>query len=95
MKCVECHVEDVMAELFDRLPALMGFSVEAPEASSPNPRNAQLENELVLANVETFPWTGRPGELLGEIVLPLLELLDEEPEARELLRGRTFARRVH
>jgi hypothetical protein len=28
---------------------------------------------------------------VDEIAAPLLELLEEEPEARELMRGRTFA----
>lgn len=49
----------------------------------------------MLTNIETFPGTVPPGELVGEIALPLIELMDEQPEARELLRGRTFARRLH
>lgn len=92
MKPVESHLEEVVAGLFDRLPALMGFSVEELAAAAEDPRELHLENELVLANVETFPWTARQGGLLGEIAVPLIELMDEEPEARELLRGRTFAR---
>ena len=95
MRPVESQLEDVMAQLFERLPALVGFSVEELDAEGPTPHNVQLENELVLANVETFPWTGDARGLLGEIAVPLLELMDEEPEARELLRGRTFARIRH
>jgi len=95
MKPVQSQLEDVVAQVFSRLPALMGFSVEELETQPQDPRDAQLERELVLANVETFPWGGQPGELLGEIVVPLLDLIDEEPAARELLRGRTFARRLH
>jgi hypothetical protein len=32
---------------------------------------------------------------LDEIAQMLIELIDERPEAAELLRGRTFARTVH
>jgi hypothetical protein len=92
MKPLQSRLENVVARLFDELPALMGFSVEQAESE---PHDLPLERELMLSNVETFPWTGNSRELLGEIAVPLLELIDEEPEARELLRGRTFARRVH
>lgn len=95
MKAVESHLEAVVAELFERLPALVGFSVQQLDAPPAEPAHMQLENELVLADVETFPWPGQRAELLGEIALPLLELIDEEPEARELLRGRTFVRTLH
>ena len=83
MKPLESELENVVADLFDRLPSLIGFSV------------GEEQQELVVADVETFPWTARQGALLGEIAVPLLELLDEEPEARTLLCGRTFARRLH
>lgn len=82
MKPVQSQVESVVAQVFARLPVLIGFSVA-------------LDPELVLADVETFPWTPYGQELMGEIAVPLLELMDEEPEARELLRGRTFARTRH
>ena len=49
-----------------------------------------------------LPWhlachPAREGEqaALGEIARTLLELIDERPEAAELLRGRTFARTLH
>lgn len=95
MTPIETQLETVVAQLFDQWPALVGFSVEEMEGEPQEPRNAQLERELVLSNVETFPWTGYTRELLGEIAVPLLELIDEQPQARELLRGRTFARRLH
>ena len=83
MKPIETQVQSVVDQLFDEMPVLMGFSVE------------QGESDLVLANVETFPWTACGRELMGEIAVPLIELMDEAPEARDLLRGRTFARRLH
>ncbi len=82
MKPVQSQVEAVLAQVFDRLPTLVGFSVG-------------LDPEFSLGDVETFPWTIRGPEMLGEIAVPLLELIDEQPEARELLRGRTFVRTLH
>lgn len=78
----EAQVRTVVATLFRRFPELVGFSVwEASE-------------DLCLASVETFPCDAEPS-LMGEIAAPLLDLLDEDPEARELLSGRTFARTLH
>ncbi len=97
MRPVESQIEEVVAEVFDRLPALVGFSVQVldPQPESADARQMQLENDLFLADVETFPWSGQYAELVGEIALPLLELIDEEPAARAFLSGRTFARTRH
>lgn len=82
MNTLEAELQTVVAELFQRMPMLVGFSLADAD-------------ELCLAQVETFPWNPTESELVREIGMPLLELLDEEPEARALLRGRTFARAVH
>lgn len=84
MSKADIEVAAAVNKLFRRLPALMGFSVQQV-----------LEHELVLADVETDLWPGRSQELLGEITVALLDLVDEEPEARDLLIGRTFARKLH
>lgn len=94
MKALEAQLAHVVAELFDRLPCLIGFSVEDLGATPEEPGIAQLERELMLANVETFPRTADGEALIGEIAAPLLDLIDDEPEARALLPGRTFARRL-
>jgi hypothetical protein len=41
------------------------------------------------------PWGTRAEELPGQIAAALLELIEEQPQAAELLRGRTFARTLH
>jgi hypothetical protein len=82
MKPIESQLEAVLAQVFERLPGLVGFSVE-------------IDPELSLPEVDTFPWTLRSPELMGEIAVPLLELMDEQPEARALLHGRTFVRTLH
>ena len=80
----DIEVAAAVNQLFRRLPSLMGFSVQQV-----------LEHELVLADVETNLWPARSQEVFGEITVALLDLLDEEPAARELLIGRTFARALH
>lgn len=79
----ETELQAVVATLFQRFPELVGFSVR------------EAAEDLCLAGVETFPYEPEPGSLMDEIAAPLLELLDEDPQARELLSGRTFARTVH
>lgn len=68
--------------LFRRCPALCGFAVD---------------RGLFISNLGCHPALDREqaAELCDEISHALLELLDEWPEADELLRGRTFARTLH
>jgi hypothetical protein len=75
------EIDERLEALFQRCPELHGFAV-------------RLDRPL--------PWhlTCHPahhGEqaALDEIAQMLIELIDERPEAAELLRGRTFARTVH
>jgi hypothetical protein len=76
------EVNDVMSTLFQRYPALCGFSVK---------------DDLRLSNVACHPaLVGDEAELLcEEISATLLDLVEENPEAAELLRGRTLARTFH
>ena len=76
---VEELIDGRIAALFGRLPMLCGFAIEA---------------DLQLAEVSVHSWPGYiAGEdLYGEIVTALADLVDERPDAAELLGGRTFAR---
>jgi hypothetical protein len=76
-------IDTTVNEIFAAWPELYGFSV------------GQLEGELCLADVAMDPWGARAEELPGQIAAALLELIEEEPQAAELLRGRTFARTLH
>jgi hypothetical protein len=82
----ETEVTAVVDAIFRRWPSLVGFSVQESQT---------FPADLVIADVETDPWPAQPRELEGEIAVALLDLMDEEPAARELLRGRTFARTLH
>jgi hypothetical protein len=82
--------------LFSRLPTLSGFSVQERGTLISEREAAQLDGELSIADLTVDTWPGAPSEGLGdEIVGALLELLDEHPAARGLLRGTTFARVFH
>ena len=71
--------DERMASLFDRLPMLSGFCVQ---------------DDLSVAEVAVDTWPGwnASAQLIEEIGRLLQDLVDERPDAVELLRGRTFAR---
>lgn len=76
------EVNDMMSTLFQRYPALCGFSVK---------------EDLSFSNVACHPaLVGDEAQILcEEISAALVELIEERPEAAELLRGRTLARIFH
>jgi hypothetical protein len=81
----EADLEARIGALFRRCPTLCGFTVQ--DAAS----------ELLVTEVSVYPSDGREarGELYREILAALVQLIDEYPETRELLRERTFARILH
>lgn len=83
--------------LFHRWPGLLGFTVQ-DAASVPGDREwVRLDGGLSLADVGLQDWVGHEDrvEMLEELAGALLELMEERPEAHELLKGRTFARTLH
>jgi hypothetical protein len=88
---------NALDSLFHRWPALLGFTVQ--DASSvPGEREwIRLNGGLSLADVGLQDWVGHEDrmEILEELAGALLELMEERPEAHELLCGRTFARTLH
>jgi hypothetical protein len=81
----QIQLEEQLQSLFARCPELSGFAVRG-EA-----------DELFVSDVGISPRLSAEqyGEIYEEIANTLSVLLDEQPEAGELLRGRTFARTVH
>lgn len=90
-------LEQTIDALFQRFPALCGFSVQDVAELSQDRATGQLEGELFVADLSVYPLRVESvrDELLGEIAVALLDLMDERPEAAGLLRGRTFARTLH
>ena len=68
--------------LFHRFPMLCGFS---------------LRHDLELTDVAicTWPGCGASEGLREDLMLALADLVEERPDAMEILRGRTFARSLH
>jgi hypothetical protein len=78
---VEAAIDGRMGALFRRVPILCGFS---------------LQDDLVPTEVSIHSWPGYVAgeELYSDIIATLADLIEERPDATELLRGRTFARQL-
>jgi len=80
------HAEAIVArhvrQLFQRLPMLSGF---------------WLHPALKVAELTVFTWPGYTAgrDLYEEVMQSLVDLAEEDSEAVQLMRGRTFARAVH
>jgi hypothetical protein len=98
MKALSSHTQDIRRErseamiearvlqLFQRIPPLLGFSVQ---------------EDLSIAGIELHAWPGYEwgkefyDGISDEIAAALIGLTDEREDAAELMRGRTFARTFH
>ena len=83
--------------LFERCPALCGFSVRDPADLPDNCTRSETGRRPVRHRHRHLARLGADqyGEIFNEIFSTLSELLAEEPDAGEKLRGRTFARTLH
>jgi hypothetical protein len=81
---VASQVKERLQLLFSRCPELSGFSIRGGD-------------ELFVSDVGIAPRLSAEQyrEIFQDIATTLSELLEERPEASDLLRGRTFARTVH
>jgi hypothetical protein len=71
--------EDRVAEIFQRLPALGGFHVQ---------------HDLKIRELTLHTWPGADSSqaVAKELSRVLDEMVEEQPDAADWLRGRTFAR---
>lgn len=78
-------LEAQLQSLFSRCPDLWGFSVRGES------------HNLFVSDVGISPRLSAEqyGEIFEDIANTLSEVLEEQPEAGEWLRGRTFARTLH
>jgi hypothetical protein len=93
---VELRLEESIVALFQELPALCGFAVR-DQPGLPNAGCVRLNGGLFLTDVGLYPLPHLDAAKLicEEISEALVNLIDERPEARQLLCGRTFARALH
>jgi len=94
---ITVHTALRVAALFAQLPMLSGFSVQERATLTVDRGMAPLDGDLCVADVSVDPWTGFQATpvLCAEIAQAMRELLEEHPEACDLLRGHTFARTFH
>lgn len=85
MKPQRQQLQEQLQSLFARCPDLCGFAVRA-EAE-----------DLYVSDIGISPRLSAEqyGEIYQDIAQTLGELLEEQPEVGEWLRGRTFARTLH
>ena len=94
---LESNVVAHLEALFMRCPALHGFSVQPGEQLESERIAHGLYDGLYLADVVSHWPLSREqaATLIDEVSQALCDLVDEQPEATALLRGRTFARILH
>ena len=94
-------IEEDLAErvgaIFERCPLLFGFTVQDSSALPEELRALALERELVVSDVGVYPCLNADQceQIYNEIALALLDFVFERPAAKDVLRGRTFARTLH
>jgi len=92
--------EDLAARLetiFEHCPHLAGFTVQDSSALPEELRSLALERELVVTDIGVFPFINAEQceQIYNEIAVALLDFMFERPAAKDVLRGRTFARTLH
>jgi hypothetical protein len=94
---IEQDLQVRMGKLFERCPALHGFTVLDRSLVPGGTRVAALERGLFVAGIGIYPEPApeQCERIYDEISVALLDFMLKRPEAREVLRGRTFARSFH
>ena len=94
---LEASVATRIRGLFARCPSLHGFSVQ-DRAMLPRDLDPSRipDADLFVTEIGIFPkLDSQFDEIYDEITLAISDLVKDEPQAYDLLRGRTFARSLH
>lgn len=94
-KRVVADVEAKMGALFLRCPALCGFSVQDRSTLPETLNEAPIPDaDLYVTEIGIFPKLGAEqyADLFDEITVTLSNLVNAQPNAYDVLKGRTFAR---
>jgi len=96
-KELEAELSERIEAIFDRVPALCGFSIAERLVSENAKDDDAREWELYVCAVAAYPQLGegQAQDFIGEISGALADLLQQRPQAADLLPGRTFARKWH
>ena len=94
---VEASLGDCVRTLFGRCPELVGFTVY-DQSSFPgraNPSDQECERLIIDIGLTQTVAPAEYGEISDLISTVIGDFVSEQPEALDLLRGRTFARTLH
>jgi hypothetical protein len=93
---LEAVLREGVETIFERCAALSGFSIAERLVADDASRGVR-EWELYVSAVAAYPelGTAQAEVFIGEISGVLADLLDQRPQAADLLAGRTFARAWH
>jgi hypothetical protein len=82
--------------IFDRCPALQGFSVQDAAGLPKHLQQAALEG-LVVTDIGIYPELepALTERVYDEIAVALLDFICHRPDAKVVLRGKTFVRTLH
>ena len=94
---VQADVEARMRALFARCPALCGFAIQDRGSLPAGVAGPIPDADLYVTEIGIYPKldAGQHGELYDEISSAISALVQAQPDACDLLRGRTFARTLH
>jgi hypothetical protein len=96
----EPHIEDDLVNrvgaIFERCPALQGFSIQDAAGLPKHLQAAALEG-LVVTDIGIYPELepALTERVYDEIAVGLLDFICSRPDARSVLTGRTFVRHLH
>ena len=94
-KRVVADVEAKIQALFLRCPTLCGFSVQDRATLPAQMTENQIPDaDLYVTEIGMFPKLGADqyADVFDEITITISSLVNEQPNAYDVLRGRTFAR---
>lgn len=94
---LEANVDAKIRALFARCPSLHGFSVQDRAMLPRNLDQTKIPDaDLFVTEIGVFPkLDSQFDEIYDEITLAISDLVHEQPQAYDFLRGKTFARTLH
>jgi hypothetical protein len=97
LKAMNQEVNTQIEALFQRCPALCGFSVRGEHEVPDSCARSADGSDLFVTDIGISPRLSpaQYSEIFQEIFSTLADLIAEQPGVGEELRGRTFARTLH
>jgi hypothetical protein len=94
---IEAEVSAGMKVLFYRHPELCGFVVRDRAGLPAHVNRDKLEGEIFITEIGLYPRLDKTqyDEIYEEIAKIITRLVNDKPETKDVLVGRTFARTMH